>query len=73
MQKTHLGRLGAGAEAGAGAGGAAGCAESWFRGTLPILYQMPMLFSSLRTNTEHHCCKQMLLAGTDVLHKHLGQ
>lgn len=43
--QTYLGRLGAGA--GAGAGGAAGCAGSWLRGTLPMRYQMPMLFSSL--------------------------
>lgn len=47
MQETYLGRLGAGAGAGAWAGGAAGCAGSWLRGTLPIRYQMPMLFSSL--------------------------
>lgn len=45
-QKTHLGRLGAGVGDGAWEG-AAGCEDSWLRGTLPIRYQIPMLFNSL--------------------------
>lgn len=75
MQQTYLGRLGAGVEAGAWAGLAAGCAESWLRGTLPIRYQMPMLFSSLGNQTQHHCqgCTPARASGTDVCHKHLGQ
>lgn len=67
MQKAYLGRLGAGVEAGAWAGGAAGCAESWLRGTLPIRYQIPMLFSSLG---KQHTAPA---SGTDVSHQHLGQ
>lgn len=76
MQKTYLGRLGAGVEAGAGAGGAAGCAESWLRGTLPIRYQIPMLFSSLEnqhkasvlpTNAAHMHEQQAPMCFTNTL------
>lgn len=53
---AYLGRAGAGAGAGAGCGlettvctlrVVGVCAESWARGTVPIRYQIPMLFSSL--------------------------
>lgn len=53
-QKTHLGRLGAGVEDGTWEGGVAGCEDSWLRGTLPIRYQMPMLFNSLRHQHRRH-------------------
>lgn len=69
MQKTHLGRLGAGAGAGAWVGAAAGCAGSWLRGTLPIRYQIPMLFSSL--GNQHTA--SLPAAASDMIHKHLAQ
>lgn len=51
---AYLGRAGAGAGAGCGLETTVCtlrvvgvCAESWARGTVPIRYQIPMLFSSL--------------------------
>lgn len=74
---THLGRLGAGVDDGAWEGGVAGCEGSWLRGTLPIRYQMPMLFSSLqmqqKTGMLQANAVHVHVSSTDVFHKHLAK